>query len=88
MVNPYLPETLRTTAAVNTLRIATLIADLTRSVDVLTVDIEHEETRAEARELADPVYPALARSLRMRRTNLQATIASLEALIHRAPKAA
>jgi hypothetical protein len=88
MVNPYLPETLRTTAAANTLRIATLIADLTRSVDVLTVDIEHEETRAEARELADPVYPALARSLRIRRENLQATIASLEALVGRAPKAA
>ena len=88
MVNPYLPETLRTAAAVNTLRIATLIADLTRSVNVLTADIEHEERRVEARELADPAYPALARSLRMRKDNLQATIASLEAFIPRAPKAA
>jgi hypothetical protein len=54
MANPYLPETLRATAAVNRLRIATLIADLTRTAAILTADIEHEETRAGVRDLADP----------------------------------
>jgi hypothetical protein len=89
MANPYPPETLRATAAVNRLRIATLIADLTRTAAILSADIEHEETRAGVRDLADPAYPVLARrSMRARRENIGATIASLEAVIHRAPKAA
>ena len=88
MANPYLPETLRATAAVNRLRIATLIADLTRTAAILTADIEHEEERAGVRDLADPAYPVLARTLRVRRQNLMATIASLEAVIQRKPEAA
>ena len=88
MANPYLPETLRTTAATNKLQIATLVGDLCRSVEVLTADIEHEEMRAGVRNLADPAYPVLARSLRARRENIRATIASLEALSRRASKAA
>ena len=88
MANPYLPETLRATAAVNRLRIATLIADLTRTADILTADIEHEEERAGVRDLADPAYPVLARTLRVRRQNLRVTIASLEAVIQRKPEAA
>jgi len=47
MANSYLPETLRGTAAVSGLKIATLIGSLSRSVELLTVDIEHEEARAE-----------------------------------------
>jgi hypothetical protein len=43
MANPYLPETLRTTAATNKLQIATPTGDLWRSVEVLMADIEHEE---------------------------------------------
>lgn len=85
MENPYLSETLRPAAAVNRLRIATLIADLTRTADILTADIEQEEARAGARRLTDPAYPVLARTLRMRRENIGATIASLENI--RAPKA-
>ena len=88
MANSYLSETLRATAAVNRLRIAILIADLTRTADILTADIEHEEERAGVRDLADPAYPALARTLRVRRQNLRATIASLEAVIQRKPEAA
>jgi hypothetical protein len=88
MTNPYLPETLREAAAVNRLRIVTLIADLTRMADILTADIEHEEERAGVRDLADPAYPALALTLRVRRQNLRATIASLEAVIQRKPEAA
>ena len=85
MANSYLPETLRGTAAVSGLKIATLIGSLWRSVALLTVDIEHEEARAGVRDLSDPAYPVLARSLRVRRENIGATIAMLENL--RTPKA-
>ena len=88
MANPYRPETLRRTAATTKLQIATLIGDLWRSVEVLTADIEHEEMRSGVRNVADPTYPVLARSLRARRENIRATIASLEALTRRASKAA
>jgi hypothetical protein len=88
MANSYLRKTLRETAAMNRLRIATLIADLSRSVGLLTIEIEHEETRVGIRDVSDPTYPVLARSLRKRRENIGATIASLEALVQGTPKAA
>jgi hypothetical protein len=88
MANLYLLETLRETAATNRLQIATLIGSLSRSVALLTVDIEHEETRAGVRDLSDPTYPVLARSMRVRRENIRATIAALEALVQGTPKAA
>jgi hypothetical protein len=88
MANSFLIETLRGTAAVNGLQIATLIGDLSRSVELLTVDIEHEETQAGVRDLADPAYPVLARSLRARREDIKETIALLEGLVQRIPKAA
>jgi hypothetical protein len=81
MANSSLIETLRGTAAANRLQIATLIERLLRSVELLTVDIEHEEVRAGVRELSDPTYPVLARSLRARKDNIRATMASLEALV-------
>jgi hypothetical protein len=79
MANSCLLETLRGTAATNKLQIATLIGDLSRSVETLTADIEHEEQRAGVRDVSDPAYPVSARSLRARRENIGATIASLEA---------
>jgi hypothetical protein len=88
MTNSYLLETPRRTAGVNGLKIATLIGDLSRTVALLTVDIEHEETRGGVRDLSDPAYPVLARSLKVRRGNIRATIASLEALVQGTPKAA
>jgi hypothetical protein len=88
MANPYRPETLRGIAATNNLQIATLIGALSRSVEILTADIEHEEMYAGVSDLADPTYSVLARSLRARRKNIGATIASLEALTRSAPKAA
>ena len=88
MANSYRLETLRGTAAVNGLQIATLIGNLSRSVELLTVDIEHEETQAGVRDLSDPAYPVLARSLRTRRDNIRVTIASLEAVVQRTHKAA
>jgi hypothetical protein len=63
-----------------------VIGSLSRSVQLLTVDIEHEEMRVGARDLSDPAYPVLARSLRVRRENIGMTIASLEGLV--TPKAA
>jgi hypothetical protein len=65
-------------AATNKLQIATLIGDLWRSVEVLTADIEHEEMHSGVRNVEDPNYPVLARSLRARRDNIRATIATLE----------
>jgi hypothetical protein len=82
MANSFLLETLPRTAAVNGLQIATLIGDLSRKVAILTADIVHEEARV--RDLSDPAYPVLARSLRVRRDNIGATVAMLENL--RPPK--
>jgi hypothetical protein len=88
MANSYRHETLRRTEALNGLQIATLIQSLSRSVELLTVDIEHEEARVGVRDLSDPAYPVLAWSLRTRRDNICATIASLEKFIHGIPEAA
>ena len=54
MANSYLLETLRGTAAVNRLQIATLIGSLSRSVELLTVDIEHEENTGGSSRLVGP----------------------------------
>jgi hypothetical protein len=67
-------ETLRGTAAINRRLIATLIGSLSRSVELLTVGIEHEDG---VRDLSDPAYPVLARSAKV---NFRVTIAELEAL--------
>jgi hypothetical protein len=88
MAHSYLHETPQRTAAVNGLQIATLIGSLSRSVELLTVDIDHEEARTGIRDMSDPAYPALAWSLRVRRENIITTIASLEALVQGTPKAA
>lgn len=84
MANSYRLETLRGTAAANGLQIATLIGDLSRTADILSADIEHEEVRSGVRDLADPVYSVLAWTLRARRENIGATIAMLQNL--RVPK--
>ena len=88
MANSYLPETPRRTAGANRLQIETLIAKLSRTVALLTADIEHEEARAGVRDRSDPAYPVLARSQRMRRDNIRMTVAALEELVQGTPKAA
>jgi hypothetical protein len=60
-------------------QIETLIANLKRSIDLLSSDIDGEETRARIRDLSNPAYPILARHLRTRRANLGTTIAALQA---------
>jgi hypothetical protein len=82
MANSSPIETLRGTAAANRFQIATLIESLMRSVELLTIDIEQEEARTGVRDLSEPTYPVLARSLRSRRDNIQATLASLGAVVH------
>jgi hypothetical protein len=81
----YPVETLSSSPAIRRLQIATLIGNLSRSLYLLTVDIEHEEARVGVCDPSDPTYPVLARSLRARRDNIMATVAMLESL--RAPNA-
>jgi hypothetical protein len=88
MANLYPIETLRGTAASHQLHIATLIGNLSRSVKILAADIEQEEARAGVRDVLDPTYPVLARSLRARRDNIGATIVALEAMVQGTTKAA
>jgi hypothetical protein len=88
MANSYQLETLRRAVTTNRLRIETLISNLSRTVALLTADIEREEAWVGVRDVSDPTYPVLARSLRERRENIRTTIASLEALIQGTPKAA
>jgi hypothetical protein len=88
MANVYPSETLRETAAMNKLRIATVIADLSRSIAFLSADIELEEARVSVHDVSHPTYPVLARSLRTRRANIEATVASLEQMVHGGTKKA
>lgn len=59
-------------------QLGTLIANLDRTIAILDADIEAEEERVRVRDLADPAYPILARSLRTRRENLMATLDALQ----------
>ena len=72
-------DTAHVTAVRDEVQIATLIATLTRSITILSIDIEHEEDRA---RVHDAAYPMLAQTLRARRDNLVATIAALETLVN------
>jgi hypothetical protein len=58
-------------------QIRKLIASLSRSVDLLNLDIDTEEERTWLNNVFDPAYPMLARHLRARRDNLNMTIAAL-----------
>jgi hypothetical protein len=65
-------------------QIETLIANLMRSVKLLSSDIDSEETRVRIRDVSDPAYPILAQHLRSRRANLSMTIAALQARLQAA----
>jgi hypothetical protein len=88
MANPFLLETIRGTAATKQVQLASLIATLTRSVDILTADIEDAEAAARVHDVSDQNYSVLARSLRTRRDNLRVTIGAREGLVQGTPKAA
>ena len=61
-----------------TVQIETLIANLSRSVELLNVDIATEEERARVKAVSEPAYPIIARQLRAHRDNLNVTIAALK----------
>jgi hypothetical protein len=82
MTTSYLLQTLRGTAAANRSQMTRLIESLSRSVELLTIEIEHEEARAGVYNLSAVTYPVLARSLRARKDNIRITITSLEAQLH------
>jgi hypothetical protein len=88
MENPYPLETPGATAWTTRLQVRALIGDLSQSVDLLTAEIEQEETRVGVHDVDAPNYPVLARSLRARRENIRVTVASLESVVQGTPKAA
>lgn len=59
-------------------KVASLISDLDGTARQLDCDILAEEKRTLVSDPDDIKYPPLARSLRTRRDNLRATIATLE----------
>ncbi|WP_438275119.1 hypothetical protein [Nitrobacter sp.] len=60
-------------------KVWSLISDLDRAVQQLDCDILAEEKRTLVFDPDNSAYPTLARSLRTRRDNLRATIATLKA---------
>lgn len=56
-----------------------LISDLRWRVQLLDADIQEEEQKAGAFDPASPAYPMLGLTLRARRDNLIATVATLQA---------
>jgi hypothetical protein len=59
--------------------IGTMIADMRRVVQVLDCEVRTEEERSRIFDRSNAQYPMLARTLVVRRDNLKATIAALEA---------
>jgi hypothetical protein len=59
-------------------QIASLIGDIGRTLRQLDCEIQAEEERTKSFDPDNIAYPPLARSLRIRRDNLRATIATLE----------
>jgi hypothetical protein len=57
--------------------IETMTEDLNRTILLLECDIDHEEERTGVRDVIDPGYSPLARTLWARHENLQTTIATL-----------
>jgi hypothetical protein len=59
-----------------------LIGDLERIVQILNIDISTEEERVGIFDRSEPAYPILARTLTVRRNNLNVTIAFLAQRLH------
>jgi hypothetical protein len=59
-------------------RVSSVISDLDSTLRQLDCEIQAEEERTTSFDPDNIAYPPLARSLRIRRDNLRATIATLE----------
>src|SRR5262249_19916866 len=81
MANSFLDDTPRRIAKSEPASNCNANGRPSRSVDFLTADIEHEELLSGVRNVADPNYPMLARTLRARSENISATTSSLEASV-------
>jgi hypothetical protein len=64
--------------SVEALQTSRLIQDIRRVVDILNVDISHEERLTGISDPKVPEYSTVARSLAARRENLERTLAALE----------
>ena len=77
MARLHRSETAHDTALWQTAVIQGLMGDLERTVRILNVDISTEEERVGVFDRSEPAYPILARTLTVRRNNLNVTIAFL-----------
>ena len=77
MARLHRSETAHDTALRQTAVIQGLMGDLERTVRILNVDISTEEERVGVFDRSEPAYPILARTLTVRRNNLNVTIAFL-----------
>ena len=64
--------------SVEALQTRRVIADIRRVVDILNVDIAHEESSTGISDPKLPEYSMVARTLTARRANLESTLAVLE----------
>jgi hypothetical protein len=64
--------------SVEALQTRRLIADIRRVVDILKVDIAHEESSTGISDPELPEYSDVAKALTARRVNLECTLAALE----------
>jgi hypothetical protein len=64
-------------------RLRRLIASLRNNLETMTADIEAEERQSQISDVDDLSYSTLAKSLRARRSNLEATINSLNEMLAR-----
>jgi hypothetical protein len=77
MARLHRSETAHETALRQAAVIQDLIGDMERTVQILNIDISTEEERAGVFDRSEPAYPILARTLTVRRNNLNVTIAFL-----------
>jgi hypothetical protein len=80
MMDLYRSEALPMTAEAKKLRVATLVGEMLRAVDLLDASIKNEEDKALIKDPQNCRYPTTARSLRARRDNIQSTIATIQTL--------
>lgn len=74
--------------ATATIHLHALISDLHWRVGMLDADIQEAEVKANNCDPSSPTYPMLALTLRDRRSNLRASIATLEGQLDKSSEVA